>query len=763
LKKGSVERPYRTGNKYRIVLSGQPGGKTIFAAGFLRRNIRELYGLDFTIIRKRPIKHEITDIIIHQEAGSAPRSSSTDVLSREDRAVFDTSWGEEQGYVLISHKEERPILAYAQNDLGCLYAAATILQLFDKKGRSFCFPSLVIRDHPDFRFRGNNWNIWCEIGGWSYDRGDGLRKYEERIKRKLDMSLRYKINLILFDGFGWNREKFPGYSALMKRLNREARKRGIHLVYGGYGSSYGAGPKYNGHIFRNRVAYPDGKEYECIGNPLAGNSRYLGTCLSNAELMKLKQRELTKFVNALQPGALYIHNIDAGTMAQAESRWKLRCPACRRRWPNDAADAENGMAGAFASFYDGLTDAVNAAGSRGYRPEKDCLCILVSPAYSVHYEDDRSWKRLLDYWGAVSRCMKNSGGVKFGFREQFYNHRGREKRIRQMADVLHEKGNGQEICILNWYGADGYYNDYLFVGNPLLNGIFEGAEMVLNGSGTAYQEPLQLLNAEYTWNYRKSPFSQRDMPASYGRFRRMFEGYSSAEIRTAGLFARNGFLDLACEKLYGKEAGGPMSQVYRLRGKNGESPLLYLWNTFFNYVPGRRFSEAWGYVPHGRLMGSWPEDVEVDMVRRRIGWFRNTADLTEEARTKLKLALAQPDLTPAVRGDIEWLSRSASVAAIFLRVMLEYLSVYKEAQTLLKSEKKENLQAFEKSTRRFSHHLTGVTRRLTTDFSFDTLDYLGADVGQWKNILLFFKRELKAMRKTVADGTRSRPEDIPWW
>ena len=99
---------------------------------------------------------------------------------------------QEQGYALYSSARS-PIILHAPSSLGLLYASATLLQLLGDAAGEASLPNVAIRDYPDVRYRGNNWNIWAETGGWSYDRGDGAKAYERRIIRKLDMCVHYKV------------------------------------------------------------------------------------------------------------------------------------------------------------------------------------------------------------------------------------------------------------------------------------------------------------------------------------------------------------------------------------------------------------------------------------------------------------------------------------------------------------------------------------------------------------------------------------------
>jgi len=254
-------KKYRPGIPYRIHLEGTVTDKIRFAADYLARKAEENHHVTFQIEDKpenRPFTENDIRII---------NDPSFTEGADDDRKVFQSPLGKEQGYVIHS-RPGSPVLLYAQNDLGCLYAAVTVVQWLESKHDAVILPHGVIRDWPDFRFRANNWLIMAEMGGWSYDWGDGPEAFLERIRRKLDFALAAKINTIIFDGIGWDADRFDGYAELMRACNREARQRGIHLMHTGYGSFYGlafSGDCYKGKAFMNRKSYPEGEIYPCVG------------------------------------------------------------------------------------------------------------------------------------------------------------------------------------------------------------------------------------------------------------------------------------------------------------------------------------------------------------------------------------------------------------------------------------------------------------------------------------------------------------------
>lgn len=143
--------------------------------------------------------------------------------------IFDEKYAFEQGYIL-SKQGNAPAVIAAKSEMGCVYGIMTLIQLIGQP-----ISDIFIKDAPDFKLRGNMWTIWAETCIWSVDFGDGAEAICARIKRLLDLNLKYKINAIYMDGFGLNLDRFPEYVKIMCYANDEARKHGMNLYTGCYG------------------------------------------------------------------------------------------------------------------------------------------------------------------------------------------------------------------------------------------------------------------------------------------------------------------------------------------------------------------------------------------------------------------------------------------------------------------------------------------------------------------------------------------------
>jgi len=596
----------------------------------------------------------------------------------DDAAVFpfpfDETWfssvnAREQGYILKGSADGR-ILLYAHEPLGIMYGIATLLQLPPIENE------FEIKDFPDFRYRGNKWLIWNETEIWSYDFGDGVDAFRKRIVQKLDLCLKYKINMIFFDGWGADIDRTPHYKELMRACNTEARKRGIHLVFGAYTMGYGLASynfgKHFGKVYKNRRDYPDGDTYECLGTFIHDKDqnggipfvtgRDFGTCISNEALMNDKLDELCTFVKEVQPGALYLHNMDSHLIDQR--LWLARCDGCRKKWPSDDVLAEDGMAGAFASFFDRLNGALQSVTADGYDAARDLLIFNVSPGYMWYVITDEEVRAANAFWEAVQKYTKVKNNVFPMFREMFTNMDDDRLRIRDV--VAKSWQNGQGFSIINFSGGDGFYTDKLFFISSVFNYMFKGADALITCSGNAFQEPLQVFNAEYMWNCENSDFYNiTDVPTDYDAFLQLYHDCRDTKIRPAEIYENGGMLDIICEKLYGEHAA-VMAKIFKLCGENEECVVPYPCNKETHTAGNDVFVKF-----------RWDNELPPEEIDRLIASFGEMQRLNE---TALQLLENENADNTDIRAFYEMLSLNQPLIVMWH----EYLQFYKEADALLK-------------------------------------------------------------------------------
>ncbi|MBI5820619.1 MAG: hypothetical protein HZA88_16755 [Verrucomicrobia bacterium] len=640
-----LTRRESTGQRGCCIVAGPEAG---FAAEVLAQR------LGAPITTTRPSGNPVVTLRLDSVASFAAK------LDRDARA---------EAYRLEVNKAGVEIIAVEPE--GLLRAAATLLQILQVEKDAVFVPELTITDWPAVRYRcASDWLINAEINRWSYDWGDGRQACLARIKRKLDLCFAYKINQVWFDGFGWDTQRSEGYADFVRECTGYARQRGIKLTFAGYGGGYGTSYQkselyrygYFGKTLVNRRPYPDGAEYLCRGMKQIEQSRRYGTCLSNEALQQAKLEEMKRFVAAVEPGFLYIHDIDTGTYAASQSSWLMRCDECRKRWPSDELTDPRGQAGAMADWYRQIRRTLDSITTpRGYRAARDLTLIFTSPLYTEYYEKGPLdlWQRETDYFCLMSRLLGPAAGVEFGLREQFYRPDGGRK-IAHLRAALDQVGAGHGIYVIAFGGGDHYLSDDLANISGAMAHFYDGAEAVCLSNGGVHEEPVQVLNAEQLWagslaGYHENP---PDEASAQNLFRRMAAG----KYRPAALFGPGRFFDQICRRLWGETAGRAMFDAYMTAGETGEGPVSRVWWTVTKEVARLQATST----PKGFR---WEDE--------HARWLRRLAT-TEQALAHARRAAAMSD-----DEDIRWFARCLLVGTHFSKCMAlsVQLRVREEAAT----------------------------------------------------------------------------------
>jgi len=597
----------------------------------------------------------------------------------------------EQGYELTVDESGAAIVA--THSAGFFHGAASLLQLITPEAIRFA----RVLDSPDHRFRVADWLLNVEANRWGYDRGDGRAAVLDRLRRKIDQAVRFKLNVIWLDGFGWGVERTPNYAEAVRDLARYARERGIRLAHAGYGGGYGFAYQtselysapYMGQVFENRRPYPDGLLYDCVGEPSYPTSSRYGTCLSNAGLAEAKIAELIRFVESCEPGMLYIHDIDIGGWATGVEGWRRRCGECRERWPRDDLAAEDGMAGAYATWFRMLVEAVDQVKSSdgSYRAERDCEFVFVGPIYTGAEEPDEVWDAECVYFETVSRLVGPAPNVQFGIREQLVSDREPRLRVGELSRRLHAIGNGHGVFVVPFTGGDGYYSDQLVSPSATLNRHYEGATTLYSVNTGSVSEPAQLVAAEYAWN--ASAPGAAPVAASRDEAAALLDASRSGDLRPEGLYAD--LLDRVCRRLYGEEAGPVVAQVFAPHPPE-RRPVPAIWHTITREVRG---------------LG--PHDVPGPAGRRDYWLSRRQA--SEDAADLVHRAQECDSVSHDAREDLAWLGRCLGVGRLFCQALAEYYG----------------------GSADLDHTLTQLDKHIPA--SPEHLDPLGGDVGCWRETL----------------------------
>lgn len=713
--------PLAPGAGICIDASGDSDPKIVLAAQKIREGLEER----FPDLRGRVrgggpcAEGEIAIHLVHW-----PRNRDFDPrLNLLDRQVL-TGANNGQAYVLRTFGEKKVLIAGAPQ--GVLYGAMTLLQLLDAlgDGGARAIPGVYIRDVPAFELRTAGWLLNGEANRWSYDRGRGAEAYERLCERKLEMCLKYKINAVMFDGFGFGlKERRADYPGMMRRLNRFARERGIRLIHGLYGAGFGMeyqmGPlyedaRYLGTVFRNRVAYPDGALYSCLGYPehrvKAGvDAGTMGTCRSNDAMNALKAEELREYMCAVQPGGVYIHNEDYGGFDTLQKYWLKRCPTCSARWPNDDAAAADGAAGGVANGFKYLIEAINSVRDpeTGYDAVRDCTIFLTSPLYTPSSPSTEDWSKAITHWKNVALALPRTENTCVVFREVFRQPHGAVRWVDCFNRAMDDADVRLPVFMYFLCGGDNWCNDNPFVATPCLDHVFRGAQGVYNANGSAYQEPQQLLNAECAWNAGAGRDLLGTLQAKDEQ--KLWSELLTSDAKPEGVFGAGGFLERACASLYGDRASRAMAKVFAGwlalpdtdRAGDGEGvdtvdKVMEPGRPGAEYLP-LAYNKVFGIPVHWRRLAldskSWPrelanqryrkhfEDIGIsraELHRRLRRFWRRVGEASQNALGHLKQA---QDASPreACREDLGFLAEATGIAVSLSGA----LSDFHEAKRLL--------------------------------------------------------------------------------
>jgi len=681
--------------------------KMKLAAEFLR----EAFDKTSASIRVRTTDKGTSGVVIHLWNWALDPSPTVPLNLLDRQTLSDPGhWG--QSYV-IRVPDATSLWVLGSSDQGVLLGTMTVLQSIRRNSSGIEIPGMYVRDYPDFEFRAaSDWLLNGEVNRWSLDRGQGIETFRTICKHKLDRALRYKVNMVLIDGFGWGlKQRFEGYGELMRDLNNYARNRGMHLLFGGYGASYGisyqTGPIYEegaylGEVFKNRDSYPDGPTYHCMGfatteDPSLSiraekevDASILGSCRSNEDLNKLKAEELRKFVETVEPGALYIHHEDFGNYRGTENIWRKRCARCRRRWPSDSLMASNGGAGGLSNGYAALVRAVNSVKnpSTGYEAARDCQIILISPVYEADSPESDGWAKVLELWQNVARQLPPSDNVQIGFREVFPQNHGSERWTDKFNLTMKAEGLNFGLFLYFAGGSDDWVSDYPLTGVPAMNALFRGAKTIYNGTGDFYREPMELISAEYSWNFRSKGFFTD--PLTNAEAVDIWQSYIFKENQPDAIFGSGKLYDQVCNLLYGPQAGAIMASYYKEACPLVDTPLMssdskldtgylpMIWNRAYAIPSHWRHlaldSKTWGPEITNERYAEVLANMKIDrkeLHRRLARRWRIGSDLNQKGTAYVRAALAANPLPESIE-DLRFLETSFRVCQPLIESLVEY-------------------------------------------------------------------------------------------
>jgi len=297
--------------------------------------------------------------------------------------------------------------------------------------------------------------------------------------------------------------------------------------------------------------------------------------------------------------------------------------------------------------------------------------VLVSPVYDANPESKTDWDNVLDLWRNIGKGLPKSSNVEVCFREIFPLKGSSRKWIPDFNRVMAEEHLPFKAFMFFAGGGDNYQSDYPVVASPSLNRSFLGAETIYNGGGGIHQEPLQLINAEYSWNSRSNGFFAD--PGTYEEAVDLWKKYRVNDSLPVQVFGPDGTLERACALLYGRRAGKHVAELNRtfvLADQNETPPAMWtklyplsvLWRSLAVDAAG------WTKEISDPKLKHWLSERGLDslayhgnMASRWAKW----KDISSKGQRQVQGALAESDLVPESRGDLEYLLACLNVGTQF--------------------------------------------------------------------------------------------------
>lgn len=248
------------------------------------------------------------------------------------------------------------------------------------------------------------------------------------------------------------------------------------------------------------------------------------------------------------------------------------------------------------------------------------------------------------------------------FREQFYQHYQPEMRFDRLNETL------PSYSVVYFSSSDGFYSDKIYTPSAAYAVFMQNADLVLCANGSALQKPTMAANAEYLWNPTGSAFYNLELLGDYNEQFAHYNDFREGKLRPDGIYGEDGLLDVSCELLFGKEHGRQIAEIYRLQGKNGESPVFTACNV-----------ELWTNYTKVNYPMLWDTPVGIDQQRTYRERFSESANVTGAAADILKEVLSADDLTPEQREYLQFLYDSAILCQELCNQLTRYMDLYMEA------------------------------------------------------------------------------------
>ena len=257
-----------------------------------------------------------------------------------------------------------------------------------------------------------------------------------------------------------------------------------------------------------------------------------------------------------------------------------------------------------------------------------------------------------------------------------------------------------------------------------------------------------MLNAEYAWRAEGSVWFDEPLPEDYPGLLKQFSAYRDGLRRPGAIMGKDGFLEEACRRLYGSEAGPHMAAVNRMMSDHGDVPIPYLHNAAFHM-----------YVPQ------WACDEPPGLVRQWRRRWRQIADMTQTAVTETHLAHNLAATDDPIREDLAWMAETFLLGREAAEIFEGYCGIYVDAQERADGDTAVRLDDIAETGNQLLSRIDGLEAAMKENFppKAKMLDYLGADIGYWPEFIMFARERVTQVMTGARTDKRGSPATAKWW
>ena len=405
----------------------------------------------------------------------------------------------------------------------------------------------------------------------------------------------------------------------------------------------------------------------------------------------------------------------------------------------------------FAEYFDKIMERIYEIEDGDFKASERTSVSVAAPGYMYSdWTSDEDFETGIKFWSKVTEYMKNRRNFSTGFREQFFYH---GKDIPRAEGV---KGRMfTSVGVGSFTGADGFYDDKLFAVAACLNYIMKGFDGMTVHNGNAFQEPLAVFDAEYLWNSENSGFYDPPRPKNQEEYVALRDSMIKSLYRPDEIYGDGGFIDVICEKLYGKKIGKSIARVYKISGKNGEPP-----------IPSASSVDI--YTNYSKVVYPmrWDTEMSREEIAEKTERFLECNKATRGAKDALKEAFSLGVEDEDARYDLQWLLSCFEVGDRLTYGLYRYMLVYADIDRAFRENKdfSDELKAEIIKVKELGSELLEYVRSL----DFKAIDKFGGSSVRREEMADFIEYNAALMLSSIEQNKRipdgRRPERTrDWW